>query len=67
MSAFPGLALQTNENMKTNTIPRGQARALNDLMLGANYYDKFCHHGTLLNDYENIVGSSHYVRYKSLY
>ena len=53
--------------MKTNTIPRGQARALNDLMLGANYYDKFCHHGTLLNDYENIVGSSHYVRYKSLY
>ena len=37
-------------------IPSGQTRALNDLRLGANYYDRFCHHGTLLNDYENIVG-----------
>lgn len=56
---FPALQYEKN------TIPSGQARALNDLRLGANYYDKFCHHGTLLNDYENIVGSSHYVRYKS--
>ena len=56
---FPALQYEKN------TIPSGQARALNDLRLGANYYDKFCHHVTLLNDYEHIVGSSHYVRYKS--
>ena len=33
----------------------------NQQWLGANYQDKFCHHGTLQNDYENIVGSSHYL------
>ena len=58
---FPALQYEKN------TKPSGQTRALNDLRLGENYYDNFCHHGILLNDYENIVGSSHYVRYKSLY